>query len=129
MRIFLWIISIPTLMQLLEKYPEDIAVRTLNDLFLKRYNRLENVSGWTGISFLISKEKNNYLCLGRVVDVIYNQLEDTAAMSWRLECLVFPEWAVTLRDDQFAFTDSERFRASKRIFGTRTCLVPRIILY
>lgn len=40
---------------LLEKYPEDIAVRTLNADFLKRYNRLEECKG--ELEFLISKEK------------------------------------------------------------------------
>lgn len=53
---------------LLEKYPEDIAVRTLNADFLKRYNRLEECKG--ELEFLISKEKNNYLVWERVVDVI-----------------------------------------------------------
>ena len=62
---------------LLDKYPEDIAVRTLNADFLKRYNRLEECRG--ELEFLISKEKNNYLVWEELL-MLYNQLEDTAAL-------------------------------------------------
>ena len=72
---------------LLEKYPEDIAVRTLNADFLKRYNRLEECKG--ELEFLISKEKNNYLVWEELL-MLYNQLEDTTAMyRGGLECLKY----------------------------------------
>ena len=70
---------------LLDKYHDDIAVRTLNADFLKRTNRLEECRG--ELEFLISKEKNNYLVWEELL-MMYNQLEDTAAMyNGGLECL------------------------------------------
>lgn len=72
---------------LLERYPEDIAVRTLNADFLKRNNRLEECKG--ELEFLISKEKNNYLIWEELL-MLYNQLEDTTAMyHGGLECLKY----------------------------------------
>lgn len=70
---------------LLEKYPEDVSVRTLNADFLKRENKLEECK--KELEFIISKEKNNYLVWEELM-LLSNQLGDTAAMkSEGLECL------------------------------------------
>ena len=70
---------------LLEKYPGDLSVRTLNADFLKRENKLEECK--KELEFIISKEKNNYLVWEELM-LLSNQLGDTAAMkSEGLECL------------------------------------------
>ncbi|WP_099291378.1 tetratricopeptide repeat protein [Butyricimonas sp. Marseille-P3923] len=70
---------------LLEKYPGDLSVRTLNADFLKRENKLEECK--KELEFIISKEKNNYLVWEELM-FLSNQLGDTAAMkSEGLECL------------------------------------------
>ena len=72
---------------LLEKYPSDLSVRTLNADFLKRENKLEECK--KELEFIISKEKNNYLVWEELM-LLSNQLGDTAAMkSEGLECLSF----------------------------------------
>ena len=70
---------------LLEKYPGDLSVRTLNADFLKRENKLEECK--KELEFIISKEKNNYLVWEELM-LLSNQWGDTAAMkSEGLECL------------------------------------------
>jgi len=72
---------------LLDRYCDDVAIRTLNADFLKRTNRLEECRG--ELEFLISREKNNYLVWEELL-MMYNQLEDTVAMyRGGLECLKY----------------------------------------
>lgn len=57
--------------------------------------------------------------------MLYNQLEDTTAMyRGGLECLkYFPNEPLPYVMISLPLLILERFRASKRIFRTRTCLV------
>ena len=83
----------PYVQLLLEKYPDDLGVRTLNADFLKRENKLEECK--KELEFIISKEKNNYLVWEELM-LLSNQLGDTAAMRREgLECLnYFPNEAL-----------------------------------
>ena len=83
----------PYVQLLLEKYPDDLGVRTLNADFLKRANKLEECK--KELEFIISKEKNNYLVWEELM-LLSNQLEDIDAMRREgLECLnYFPNEAL-----------------------------------
>ena len=70
---------------LLQRYPEDLSVRTLNADFLKRMNQLDLCLD--ELEFLVSKEPGNFLVWEELL-LMYNQLQDTAAMYDKgLECL------------------------------------------
>ena len=70
---------------LLQRYPEDLSVRTLNADFLKRMNQLDLCLD--ELEFLVSKEPDNFLVWEELL-LMYNQLQDTAAMYDKgLECL------------------------------------------
>lgn len=72
---------------LLERYPDDLGVRTLNADFLKRDNKLEECK--RELEFIISREKNNYLVWEELM-LLSNQLNDTVAMRREgLECLQY----------------------------------------
>lgn len=83
----------PYVQLLLEKYPNDLGVRTLNADFLKRENKLEECK--KELEFIVSREKNNYLVWEELM-LLSNQLGDTAAMRREgLECLnYFPNEAL-----------------------------------
>ena len=70
---------------LLQRYPEDLSIRTLNADFLKRMNQLDLCLD--ELEFLVSKEPDNFLVWEELL-LMYNQLQDTAAMYDKgLECL------------------------------------------
>lgn len=72
---------------LLERYPDDLGVRTLNADFLKRENKLEECK--RELEFIVSKEKNNYLVWEELM-LLSNQLNDTVAMRREgFECLQY----------------------------------------
>lgn len=72
---------------LLEKYPDDLGVRTLNADFLKKDNKLEECK--KELEFILSKEKNNYLVWEELM-LLSNQLGDTVAMRKEgFECLKY----------------------------------------
>lgn len=72
---------------LLDKYNDDLSVRTLNVDFLKRANKLEECK--KELEFLISKEKDNYSIWEELL-LLSNQLGDTTAMFREgMECLKY----------------------------------------
>lgn len=70
---------------LLERYPDDLSVRTLNADFLKRMNQLDLCV--KELEFLISKDPDNFVVWEELL-LMYNQIQDTASMYEKgLECL------------------------------------------
>ena len=70
---------------LLKRYPEDLAIRTLNADFLKRMNQLDLCL--KELEFLVSKDPNNFVVWEELL-LMYNQLQDTASMYAKgLECM------------------------------------------
>lgn len=70
---------------LLERYPDDLSVRTLNADFLKRTGQLDACR--SELEYLVVREPENFLVWEELL-LLCNQSLDTAAMSkWGRECM------------------------------------------
>lgn len=102
----------PYVQLLLEKYPDDLNVRTLNADFLKRENKLEECR--KELEFIISKEKNNYLVWEELM-LLSNQFGDMdATREEGLECLnYFPNEPLPYMMISLSLLVEENYEAAK----------------